>query len=109
MDDEIRYDTLGRRIPTFDRKKAAQKAAKTAKERYGEDWHSLNMSKGGKKSFPNKGYARIKKDNPEELKRISKEAAHKRWQNHAETDTTQAGQANQENRPQGSVVDDLQG
>ncbi len=71
---KIRYDTLGRRIPEFDRSAANKKAAKTRKEVHGIDDHARAGAIGGRAR--GRGYFGKLKDegNEEELRALSKKA-----------------------------------
>lgn len=74
---EERKDKLGRRIPVFDRSAASKKAAATRKRNEGQDVHSKQAKRAGKKST--RGYFGYLKDkNPEALKELSRAAAAKR-------------------------------
>ena len=54
--EKIRRDSLGRKVPTFDRVAAGKKAAKTRKAKYGEERIAKWGAKGGKAKV-NKGFA----------------------------------------------------
>ena len=81
-----RLDSLGRRIPKFDRSAAAKKAQQTNKEKYGDDFHSNNGTNGGRAS--KRGYFGTLKDAGKEdvLKAIGKKAANKRWEGYIAKD-----------------------
>ncbi len=51
-----------------------KKAAKTTKERYGEDWHAKHWKALGSKKNPNKGFASMDKDRH---KKVSAEGGRK--------------------------------
>lgn len=73
MSDTVRRDKLGRIIPEFDRTKSGKKAAETAKERYGEDFHKRLAARGG--SQKTRGYfGYLKEEDPEGLKELVKRA-----------------------------------
>lgn len=69
-----RVDSLGRKIPAFDRSAAGKKAAQTRKERYGSDIHARVGRLGG--NSRTRGYFGKLKDEgkTDELKKISEEA-----------------------------------
>lgn len=69
-----RVDSLGRKIPTFNRSAAGKKAAQTRKERYGSDIHARVGRLGG--NSRTRGYFGKLKDEgkTDELKKISEEA-----------------------------------
>lgn len=68
-----KFDKLGRRIPTFDRKAAAQKAQKTREEKYGNDYNKRIGALGAR--VGTRGYfGKLKDTDPEKLKEIAKEA-----------------------------------
>ena len=69
-----RVDSLGRKIPTFDRSVAGKKAAQTRKERYGSDIHARVGRLGG--NSRTRGYFGKLKDEgkTDEIKKISEEA-----------------------------------
>jgi len=69
-----RVDSLGRKIPTFNRSAAGKKAAQTRKERYGSDIHARIGRLGG--NSRTRGYFGKLKDEgkTDELKKISEEA-----------------------------------
>ena len=69
-----KFDSIGRRIPEFDRSAANKKAAKTRKEKHGTDDHARAGAIGGRRRT--RGYFGKLKDegNDTELKRLSKQA-----------------------------------
>lgn len=71
-----RFDSLGRRIPDFDRKAAAKKAQKTREEKYGPDYNKRIGSLGAR--LGTRGYfGKLKDTDPKKLKEISSKASKK--------------------------------
>lgn len=77
----LRHDSLGRRIPEYDRSAAGKKGAATRKKLYGENIHKEVGAKGGHASAGNSGYFnRLKESDPEKLKEISSKGVKVRLQ-----------------------------
>lgn len=76
-----KFDKLGRRIPKFDRSAAAKKAAKTLKEKEGNDVHARFGTVGGR--VRSRGYFGTLKDQgkTDEIKKLSQKAAEARKKN----------------------------
>lgn len=73
-----RKDSLGRKIPNYDRSAVNKRAAATVKETQGEDFHSRNGTDGGRAR--KRGYFGTLKDNgqTEKLKELSHQAVESR-------------------------------
>lgn len=103
-----KFDKLGRRIPTFDRKAAAQKAQKTREEKYGSNYNSTIGSLGAR--VGTRGYfGKLKATDPEKLKEIAKQASSKSAHRSDEERTKSAKKGWETRRGNGESTSSLRG